>query len=423
QRARRARSGRAWRMAARRQRAVGPEQTRRRGRSDRAFDLARVQRGPGVGLRKKSAAPHRLPERPAARAGAAYFRPLPSVAAGASSALNPLLQPALRCAAERVLGRDRRSALSRIRVAPRPTSNRSHYFGKSVKMTRSESIDRYQTYGLIAPAVLVLLGVAAYPIGSAIWLSLHRLILVFHEQSFVGLRNYIFLVRDDRFWSALAHTAYFTLVSVPVELLLGLLFALLLNSAMPARGLLRAAVLVPWAVPTVVSAKIWAWLLDPDFGPFAALPPGRVNWLGTPGYAMHAPIWVDVWKTPPFVSILLLAGLQTIPAHVYEAAWVDGASRWRTFRAITLPLLFPPMLVAALFRMLDAFRVFDSIYVLTQGGPANTTETISIYAYKTLMRAGDFGYGSALAVATFVCVMSISALYLKLVGGSLGARS
>jgi len=290
-------------------------------------------------------------------------------------------------------------------------------------MPRPQSIERYQTYGLIAPAVLVLLGVAAYPIVSAIWLSLHRLILVFHEQSFAGLRNYAFLIRDDRFWSALGHTAYFTLVSVPAEVLLGLLFALLLNSTLPARGALRAAVLVPWAVPTVVSAKIWAWLLDPDFGPFNALTSARVNWLGTPGYAMHAAIWVDVWKTTPFVSILLLAGLQTIPAHVYEAARVDGASGWRTFRSITLPLLFPPMLVAALFRMLDAFRVFDSIYVLTQGGPANTTETLSIYAYKTLMRSGDFGYGSALAVTTFVCVMSISGLYLKSLGRNLGIRS
>jgi multiple sugar transport system permease protein len=289
-------------------------------------------------------------------------------------------------------------------------------------MPRSTAIERTQPYALIAPAVLVLVGVAAYPVASAVWLSLHRLILVFHERSFVGLTNYAFLLRDERFWSAMAHTAYFTLVSVPIELGLGLLFAMLLNSAIAARGALTAAVLVPWAVPTVVSAKIWAWLLDPALSPFHGLVSARVNWLGTPGYAMHAAILVDIWKTTPFVSVLLFAGLQTIPAHVYEAARVDGASSWKAFWLITLPLLFPTLVIAALFRMLDAFRVFDSIYVLTQGGPANTTETLSIYAYKTLMRSGDFGYGSAIAVATFVTVMSISALYLRLVGGNPGTR-
>ncbi len=290
-------------------------------------------------------------------------------------------------------------------------------------MALSVATERRQGYGLVAPAVLALLGVAGYPIASAVWLSLHRLILVFHDRRFIGAGNYSFLVHDDRFWSALGNTAYFALVAVPIELVLGLLFALLLNSATPARGALRAAVLVPWAIPTVVSAKIWAWLFSPDLGPLHRVVSPSVNWLGTPGYAMHAAILVDVWKTTPFVALLLLAGLQSIPAHLYEAARVDGASSWRTFRAITLPLLGPAVLLASLFRMLDAFRVFDLIYVLTEGGPANTTETLSIYAYKTLMRSGDFGYGSALAVATFICVMSISALYLRLVGRGLEARS
>jgi multiple sugar transport system permease protein len=280
--------------------------------------------------------------------------------------------------------------------------------------------DRYQAYGLVAPAVIVLFGVAAYPVLLTAWLSLHRLILIFHDRSFIGLANYASLLHDARFWSALANTAYFVGVAVPLELVVGLLFALLLDSAVRGRNALRAAVLVPWAIPTVVSAKTWSYLFSPESGGIVGKLFAGVNWLGTPGYAMHAAILVDVWKTTPFVALLLLAGLQTIPASVYEAARVDGASVWRTLWQIKLPLIRMSVLIALLFRTLDAFRVFDSIYVLTQGGPANTTETLSIYTYKTLMRSGDFGYGSTLAVATFFCVALISVLYLMLFRKRLG---
>lgn len=270
---------------------------------------------------------------------------------------------------------------------------------------------------LIAPAVLVLVGVALYPILAAIWLSLHRFILVFQEERFIGLANYTYLVSDARFWSALWNTTYFTVVAVTLELLLALPLALLLNRAFPGRGVLRAAALIPWAIPTVVSARLWGWLFNPEFGLVNRLLPGTdINWLGAPGYALHAAIVVDVWKTTPFVALLLLAGLQGIPDDLYKAARVDGASPLRAFRAITLPLLKPAILLALLFRTLDAFRVFDAIYVLTEGGPGNTTETLSIYAYKTLMRTGDFGYGSTLAVVTFFCVMAISLVYLRFLG-------
>lgn len=261
---------------------------------------------------------------------------------------------------------------------------------------------------MVAPAVLLLVSVALYPLLAAGWMSLHRIIVVFGERSFVGLDNYRFLVTDPRFWNALANTAYFTLVAVALELLLALPLALLLNRAFPGRGLLRASVLVPWAIPTVVSAKLWARLFDPHVGI------ANVNWLGTPGLALHAAIVVDVWKTTPFVALLLLAGLQTIPSDLYRAAQVDGASSGRIFWRITMPLLMPSVLLALLFRSLDAFRVFDAIYVLTEGGPANTTESLSIYAYKTLMRSGDFGYGATLSVATFAGVVVLSAFYLWL---------
>lgn len=277
--------------------------------------------------------------------------------------------------------------------------------------------ERLQGYLFVAPTLLVFLVVAAYPIVAAIALSLRRVVLVFHEDRFVGLDNYVFLASDPRFYTALANTTYFALVAVLVELALGLGFALLLNATFRGRGAFRAAVLVPWAIPTVVSAKTWAWLFQPDVGVMTRLLPGRdVDWLGMPGYAMHAAILVDVWKTTPFVALLLLAGLQTIPDDVYKAAAIDGASKLRTFRSITLPMLRPAITLALVFRTLDAFRVFDAVYVLTDGGPANTTETLSIYAYKTLLRSSDFGYGSTLAVATFVCVMAISALSIALLG-------
>jgi multiple sugar transport system permease protein len=275
--------------------------------------------------------------------------------------------------------------------------------------------ERLSGYLLAAPSVALLFGIALLPLLGTAWLSLFRLVVVFHEKRFVGLDNYRFLLHDARFWTALGNTACFALVSVTAELALGLVIALLLDSRAPGRALLRAAVLVPWAIPAAVSGKIWAWLLNPEYGALTALLPFKdVNWLGTPGYAMAAAVVVDVWKTTPFVALLLFAALRSIPDDLYRAARLDGASAARTLRSITVPLLKPAILVALVLRTLDAFRVFDSVYVLTAGGPADTTETLSIYTYKTLMSAGDFGYGSTLAVATFLAVLAVSAVYFRL---------
>jgi len=279
-----------------------------------------------------------------------------------------------------------------------------------------------QAYLFILPAVAVLMVVAAYPIVAGTLLSLHRYILVFGERSFIGLDNFAFLLRDGRFWSALGNTAYFSVVAVCVEFLLALPLALLLNTASPGRTALRAAVLVPWAIPTVVAARTWSFLFNPDYGAVAAMLPFDANWLGTPGFAMHAAILVDVWKTTPFVALLLLAGLQGISEDLYRAARIDGAGPFKIFFAITLPLLKPAIAVALVFRALDAFRVFDAIYVLTEGGPANSTETLSIYAYKVLMRSGDFGFWSALAVVTFGCIAALAATMLVAMGKSAGVR-
>lgn len=278
---------------------------------------------------------------------------------------------------------------------------------------RPSGADRRAARGLVAPAVLLLAAVSAWPLAAAAWISLHRRILVFGERRFVGLSNYVHLLGDERFRDALVNTVFFTVGAVALELLIALPVAVLLHRAFAGRGLARAAVLVPWAIPTVVAAKLWAWILDPDFG-VARFLSSDGGLLASPHTALAAAIAVDVWKTTPFVALLLLAGLQTIPEELLQAARMDGASAWRIFRRVTLPLLLPSIRVAVLFRALDAFRVFDAVWVLTGGGPANSTETLSVYAYKTLVRAGDFGYGSALAVVTFLCMALLAAAWLAL---------
>ncbi len=224
---------------------------------------------------------------------------------------------------------------------------------------------------LMAPAFVVVLCVAIYPIITVLWLSLHRKMLIFDISQFVGLDNYARLLGDARFWNSLFNTFYFTVVSVSLELFFGLLIALAIHRAFPGRGMMRAVVLIPWVIPTVVSAKMWQWIYNPDFGIMnfllreCGLLSANVNWLGNKYLAIHAVILADVWKTTPFMALLLLAGLQVIPEDLYRAAMVDGASAWRRFWHITLPLLRPAILIALLFRTLDAFRIFDTVYVLT----------------------------------------------------------
>lgn len=272
--------------------------------------------------------------------------------------------------------------------------------------------ERRQALLLAAPAAAALALVALWPLLATAWLSLRRVLLVFGEDRFVGLANYAALSGDARFWAALANTAYFTAVAVALELVLALPLALALQRTGPA---IRAAVLVPWVLPTVVAARVWGWLLDADLGLVNRLWPGpAVAWLGTPALALNAAVLVDVWKTTPFVALVLLAGLQGIPEDLIRAARVDGASPARIFRSVTLPLLRPAILLALLFRSLDAFRVFDAVFVLTAGGPGNTTETLSLYAFKTLLRAGSLGYGSALSAITFLCVAGLGIAWLAI---------
>ena len=276
---------------------------------------------------------------------------------------------------------------------------------------------------LLSPAMVVILLVAAYPIGYAIWLSLTEYSLrVPGLWRFVGFDNYSEAFGSSEFWDAVKTTFLFTVISVTLELAIGLAMALAMHAAFKGRGLLRTVVLVPWAVLTVVSAITWKTLFEPNLG----LVPTILNkvgiaenvvWLGQSGYALAVMILADVWKTAPFMALLLLAGLQVIPDDVYDAAKVDGATTWQRFRRITLPLLTPAILVALIFRTLDALRIFDLPFVLTGG--TNGTSTLSLIAQKELTTNNLIGYGSALSVLTFVIVMAVSFVYIKSVGGNI----
>lgn len=243
--------------------------------------------------------------------------------------------------------------------------------------------------------------------------------------NFIGLKHYKENLTDGRMWKAISNTTVFTVISVFAELVIGLAIAILINKAFFGRGLVRATILIPWAIPTAVSAFMWKYLYDGQNGIVAkafeeiGLFDRMTDLLTSSNGAMFSVIFADVWKTTPYMALLLLAGLQTIPSSLYEAASIDGASKWKQFTKITLPLLKSSILVALLFRTLDAFRVFDLIYVLTGGGPANSTETISILAYKVMFAQTNFGEGSALSVIVFICVAIISMIYIKFLGRDL----
>ncbi|MEM8640868.1 MAG: sugar ABC transporter permease [Cyanobacteria bacterium P01_G01_bin.54] len=270
---------------------------------------------------------------------------------------------------------------------------------------------------LILPALLVLALVFAYPILRAFWLSLFTQNLGTQLQAqFAGLGNYARLLGDGRFWQSLWNTTVFTSVSLVVELVLGMLFALVLHQHFRGRGLIRTIVLIPWALPTAVMGLAWAWIFNDQYGIVNSLLRGlgliseNITWLGEPNLAMLALIFADVWKTTPFIAILLLAGLQSISDDLYEAHAIDGATPWQSFWQITLPLLTPQILIALLFRFAQSFGVFDLVQVMTGGGPAGATEMVSIYIYATVQRYLDFGYGAALVMVTFLILVGAVAI-------------
>lgn len=261
---------------------------------------------------------------------------------------------------------------------------------------------------LLLPALVALAAVSLYPILNGIWLSLTNTSLITNENAFVGLANYVALVNDGQFWNAWGHTLVFTLASTLLETLIGLFMAVLLYERFVGRSVLRAVMLVPWAMPTVVTSKMFGWLFDGQHGIInyvlvkCGLLAANVDWLGSAQTALGTIVLADVWKTAPFMALLLLAGLQTISPSLTDAAKIDGANAWTSFLYIRLPLLWPTLLIAGMFRALDAFRIFDLVYVLTGGGPADSTETLSTLSYKVLFSTLQFGYGSAMTMTTFI---------------------
>jgi len=284
---------------------------------------------------------------------------------------------------------------------------------------------------LAAPAILTILVIAVIPLAQTILDSLFQISLKFENapRPFIGLDNYRSVLADDSWLNALRVTGVVAGASVAAELVLGMIVALLIDRSFRGRGLVRASVLVPWALTTVVSAKMWAWIYDGRYGLAndllmkVHLIDQPIIFLVRPEVTIWAMVAAEIWKTTPFMALLLLAGLQLIPHELYEAAALDGASRWQAFWRVTLPLLRPTILVALLFRTIDAVRMFDLPRVLTNGGPGRSTETVVLYTYNTFFTSLNFGYGSTLAVVIFLIVMFVSFIYIKVLGApTQGAR-
>jgi multiple sugar transport system permease protein len=290
--------------------------------------------------------------------------------------------------------------------------------------------ERRLAWFMVSPSLVLIALVAVYPIIYAVWLSLHQYSLInagevrwaLPSSPFGNYTDALWGQDSAQFWSAFRTTFIFTIASVFFELIIGLAMAMAMHAAFKGQGILRTVILVPWAVLTVVTAITWQTIFEPELG-FVNTMLGAVGlpdntiWLGSEPEALMVMIVADVWKTAPFMALLILAGLQVIPNEIYEAGKVDGATGWQRFRKLTLPLLMPAILVALIFRTLDALRIFDLPFVLTKG--AYGTDTLSLIAYETFQQNRLVGEGSALAVLTFVIVMAVSFLYIRFIGGNL----
>lgn len=276
---------------------------------------------------------------------------------------------------------------------------------------------------LLVPAALLLGFIALYPVARLVYTSFFQYQLTLSpEASFSGLANYAAALSDPRFWNALKNTALIVLVTVPGALVVGLGLAMLANLPFRYKWPVRLGLLLPWALPLVFVGLIFQWFFDSQYGVvndvIVRLGGERLFWLFRPDLAFVAICWTIIWKTSSFVALILLAGLQTIPKELYEAAAVDGATRWQVFWRVTLPLLVPSILVALIFRTITAFQTFDIPYAMTKGGPGNATETLAMYVRVTSIENLNFGYGSALAVLLFLLSMAITLIYLRYIRGA-----
>jgi multiple sugar transport system permease protein/N,N'-diacetylchitobiose transport system permease protein len=275
----------------------------------------------------------------------------------------------------------------------------------------------------VAPAALVVLLIVIVPLGRALWMSLFHIVLTRPGvEPFVGLANYLEQLTSPDFWAATGRALFFTVVSTALELSLGLGLALLMDQPLRFRWLLRSIIILPWALPTIVNALMWRWIDNAEYGSLNALltQVGIIHdyqpWLSNSDTAMWMIILADVWKMTPLCAILLLAALQSVDREVVEVAQVDGAGPVSLFRHIVLPLIMPVVLIVLVLRTMEAFKVFDIIWIMTHGGPANSTQSIAIYAYQTAYQGFDFGRGAALGYLIALVIMVLAAVYLRLLG-------
>ena len=289
--------------------------------------------------------------------------------------------------------------------APAPSS--------STGSNRSEISERLLAKFFLAPSFLVLGIFALLPVFFALFTSLYEIRGVHSE--FTALGNYATALSDPRFWRAFFNTTAFSVITVALEFVIGMFFALIMNKAFRGRGITRAIILVPWVIPTAMAAQVWYFMFAPRPGFVNSILPIDVNWVTTAPYDFIVMIVADVWKTSPFVALLLLAGLQTIPGDVYEAGKVDGASARQTFWKITLPLLRPAIVVALLFRSIDALRMFDLAYVIGGYG-SDSTLMLSLYVQYYVVRTPEAGYAAALAILTFILLMAIGVGFISRLG-------
>lgn len=290
----------------------------------------------------------------------------------------------------------------------------------AMRRPRSRVREQWFAYGLLLPAALVIFGVVLYPVIRTLIISLYDVTSALATNPrFVGLANYASVLTDSGFWSSVGRTAYFTLITTPAELILGMGLALLLNVPLRWKWVFRAIVVVPWALPTIVNAALWRNIFNAQYGPLnAALSQlGLIQsyhaWLNSPFEALNMIMVGDVWKNTSIVSFFLLAGLQAVPQDVYESARVDGAGRIRRFVSITLPLIVPSIAIVVVLRTVEAFKVFDIIYGMTRGGPADGTQTVTYYTYVTAFSDQALSAGSAIAYLILIFILALTAIYLR----------
>jgi len=299
-------------------------------------------------------------------------------------------------------------------TAQTPTTHRVRATKARARLSEGKRAERRLGWLLCAPAAIVMLAVTAYPIVYSVWLSFQRFDLKFPDQrEFVGLANYATVLSNDYWWTAFGITALITVVTVAVELVLGMALAWVMFRTLVGRGLVRTAALVPYGIVTVVAAFSWKYAWTPDTGYLAGVADGGAPLTERAG-SLAIIMLAEIWKTTPFMALLLMAGLALVPDDLLKAASMDGATGWQRFTRVMLPVMKPAILVALLFRTLDAFRVFDNIYVLTAG--ANNTSSVSMLAYNNLIRGLNLGIGSTMSVLIFLAVAVIAFVFVKLFG-------